>query len=72
MTHFHDLNSKINKLRTELREVQDNVTKGKDELDKLSQRREEGKRVQELHVKVSWNARLHRVFDYESLFFHCL
>lgn len=72
MTHFHDLNSKINKLRKELREVQDNVKKGKDELDKLSQRREEGKRVQELHVKVSWNARLHRVFDYESLFFSLL
>ena len=66
MIQFHELNSKINKLRTELIEVQDNVKKGKDEVDKLSQRREEEKRVQELHVKVSWNARVNRLFDYVS------
>ena len=66
MIQFHELNNKINKLKTELIEVQDNVKKGKDEVDKLSQRREEEKRVQELHVKVSWNARVNRVFDYVS------
>lgn len=55
MIYFYDFNSKINKFRIELREVQDNVKKGKDEFDKFFQRREEGKRVQELYVKVSWN-----------------
>jgi len=64
MIQFHELNSKINRLRTELREVQDNVKKGKDEVERLSQRREEEKRLQELHVKVSCNARVHRVSVY--------
>lgn len=71
MIQFHELNSKINKLRTELREVQGNVKKGKDEVERLSQRREEERRIQELNVKVSFNARVHRLSNYVFLFCHC-
>lgn len=70
MTQFHELNSKINKLRTELAEVQGNVKKGKDEVETLSQRREEERRLQELHVKVSWSDRMHRVSDNGFRFCH--
>ena len=72
MTQFHELNSKINKLKTELREVHGNVKKGKDEVDRLSQRREEERRLQELHVKVSWNARVQRVSVYWFRFCYCV
>ena len=71
MIQFHELNSKINKHRKELREVQDNVKKGKDEVEELSQRRKEEKRLQELHVKVSWNARVYRVTVNGFRFCHC-
>ena len=71
MTQFHELNSKINKLRTELGQVQGNVKKGKDEVERLSQRREEERRLQERHVKVSWNDGMHRVSDNYFRFCHC-
>ncbi|KAL9989527.1 hypothetical protein ACROYT_G004088 [Oculina patagonica] len=51
MIQFHELNSKINKLRTELREIQGNVKKGQAEVERLSQRKEEERRIQELNVK---------------------
>lgn len=53
MTEFHELNSKMNKLRTELKEVQDNIRKGKNEAKQLSERRAEERRIHELQVKVS-------------------
>lgn len=71
MTQFHEVNSKINKLRTELGQVQGNVKKGKDEVERLSQRREEERRLQERHVKVSWNDGMHRVSYNYFRFCHC-
>lgn len=51
MTEFHELNSKINKMRTELKEVQANIRKGKNEVVILSEKREEERRTRELDVK---------------------
>lgn len=53
MIQFHELNSKINKLKTELREIQESVKKGQAEVETLSQRKEEERRMQELNEKVS-------------------
>lgn len=55
MIQFHELSSKMNKLRTELKEIQANIKKGKAETEKLSERREEERRIQQLNVKVSFN-----------------
>ena len=56
MTEFHELNSKINKLRTELKEVELNIGRGKDEVQKLAERRQEERRIQETKIKVSFDA----------------
>lgn len=55
MTEFHELNSKINKLRTELKEIELNIRRGKDEAKKLAERRQEEKRIQETKIKVSFD-----------------
>ena len=55
MTEFHELNSKINKMRAELKEVQANIRKGKNEVVILSEKREEERRTRELDVKVCFN-----------------
>lgn len=52
MTEFHELNSKINKLRTELKEVQEHVRTGKVEVKSLSERRQQEIRIQERKRKV--------------------
>lgn len=52
MIQFHELNSKINKLRTELKEIEENIKKGKLEAERLSQRKEEERRIQDLNVQV--------------------
>ena len=52
MIQFHELNSKINKLRTELKEIQENIKKGNAEAERLSQRRDEERRIRELDIQV--------------------
>ncbi|XP_068727914.1 centriolin-like isoform X3 [Montipora capricornis] len=51
MTEFHGLNSKVNRLRAEMRELQLNLRKEQEEAKRLSLRRQEEERNHELKVK---------------------
>ena len=52
MTEYHELNSKLNKLRTELKEVQVNLRKEKIEAFNLAEKRQREKRTREQQLKV--------------------
>ena len=51
-TEYHELSSKINKLRTELKEVQVNLRKEKIEAFNLTEKRQREKRTREQQLKV--------------------
>ena len=53
MTEYHELSSKINKLRTELKEVQVNLRKEKIEAFNLTEKRQREKRTREQQIKVN-------------------
>jgi len=54
MTEYHELSSKINKLRTELKEVQVNLKKEKIEAFNLTEKRQREKRTREQQLKVNF------------------
>ena len=54
MTEYHELSSKVNKLRTELKEVQVNLGKEKIEAFNLTEKRLREKRTREQQLKVSF------------------
>ena len=54
MTEYHELSSKINKLRTELKEVQVNLRKEKIEAFNLTEKRQREKRAREHQIKVNF------------------
>ena len=53
MTEYHELSSKLNKLRTELKEVQVNLRKEKIEAFNLTEKRQREKRAREEQIKVN-------------------
>lgn len=52
MTEFHVLNSKINRLRTEMKELQFNFRREQEETFRLSERRQEETRKHHVRLKV--------------------
>ena len=54
MTEFHGLNGKINRLRTEMKELQFNFRKEQEEAYRSSQRRQEEIRKHDVRLKVGY------------------
>ena len=54
MTEFHGLNGKINRLRTEMKELQFNFRKEQEEAYRSSQRRQEEIRKHDVQLKVGY------------------